>query len=172
MCRLLPLLLPASPSCACGLDAWLPPTTTAPTGRPEINPATDAAGVPGVGSPVKKYPARENPNRADVHDLRRENVRFFEAQHLLAQSEQVGGVCIEQSRGRAAAVVVRVGRGQRIFRGKQVIEARGSEIFANRLHGAAGKPPRFRPGRHSPWRPENRETPAGATGHRFNRPKP
>ena len=30
--RLLPLLLPASPTCACGLEAALPPTTTAPTG--------------------------------------------------------------------------------------------------------------------------------------------
>ena len=64
MCRLLPLLLPASPSCACGLDAWLPPTTTAPTGSPARKPGTLAAGVPGVGSPVKKYPAREKPKRA------------------------------------------------------------------------------------------------------------
>src|SRR3984893_503054 len=59
--KLLPLLLPASPSCACGLDAALPPTTTAPTGSPTRNPGTLAAGVPGVGSPVKKYAARENP---------------------------------------------------------------------------------------------------------------
>ncbi len=64
MCRLLPLLLPAKPNCACGFDAWLPPTTTAPTGFPAINPGTMAAGLPGVGSPVKKYPARENPARA------------------------------------------------------------------------------------------------------------
>ena len=30
--RSLPLLLPARPTCACGFDAALPPTTTAPTG--------------------------------------------------------------------------------------------------------------------------------------------
>src|SRR5258705_6605277 len=64
MVRLLPLLLPARPSCACGLEAVLPPTTTAPTGRPRRNPGTPVAGVPGAGSPVKKYPAREKPNRA------------------------------------------------------------------------------------------------------------
>jgi hypothetical protein len=29
-----------------------------------------AAGVPGVGSPVKKYPARENPKRAVFTTLR------------------------------------------------------------------------------------------------------
>src|ERR1700688_4685275 len=62
MCRLLPLLLPARPIEACGFDAALPPTTTAPTGCPSRNPGTLACGVPGVGSPVKKYPARENPN--------------------------------------------------------------------------------------------------------------
>src|SRR5215470_2979335 len=64
MLRLLPLLLPARPMLACGFEAALPPTTTAPTGRPARNPGTDAAGVPGVGSPVKKYAAREKPNRA------------------------------------------------------------------------------------------------------------
>ena len=32
----------------------LPPTTTAPTGWPNKKPGTVAAGVPGVGSPVKK----------------------------------------------------------------------------------------------------------------------
>src|SRR6185369_3991413 len=64
MVRLLPLLLPANPICAWGFEAALPPTTTAPTGRPNKNPGTLAAGVPGVGSPVKKYPARENPTRA------------------------------------------------------------------------------------------------------------
>src|SRR5271155_3154261 len=62
--RLLSLLLPARPTCACGFDAALPPTTTAPTGSPARKPGTPAAGVPGVGSPVKKYPAREKPNRA------------------------------------------------------------------------------------------------------------
>src|SRR5262249_62370430 len=64
MVKLLPLLLPASPTCAVGLEAVLPPTTTAPTCRPERKPGTLAAGVPGVGSPVKKYPAREKPKRA------------------------------------------------------------------------------------------------------------
>src|SRR5260221_3091524 len=63
MGRLLPLLLPASPNVAAGFDAALPPTTTAPTACPSRNPGTFAAGVPGVGSPEKKYPARENPNR-------------------------------------------------------------------------------------------------------------
>src|SRR5271168_2230813 len=63
MCRLLPLLLPANPIDACGFEAALPPTTTAPTGSPSRNPGTVAAGVPGVGSPAKKYPAREYPNR-------------------------------------------------------------------------------------------------------------
>ena len=69
MVRLLPLLLPASPTCACGLEAALPPTTTAPTGFPSRNPGTSAAGVPGVGSPVKKYPAREKPKRATFSSL-------------------------------------------------------------------------------------------------------
>src|SRR5262249_20766028 len=62
--RLLPLLLPARPTCACGFEAALPPTTTAPTGCPNRKPGTFSAGVPGVGKPVKKYPARENPKRA------------------------------------------------------------------------------------------------------------
>ena len=54
MVRLLPLLLPARPICACGFEAALPPTTTAPTWCPVRKPGTLAAGVPGVGSPVKK----------------------------------------------------------------------------------------------------------------------
>ena len=54
MRRLLPLLLPAKPMDACGFDAALPPTTTAPTGFPNKKPGTVAAGVPGVGAPVKK----------------------------------------------------------------------------------------------------------------------
>src|SRR3977135_1010853 len=58
------LFLPASPSCACGLDAALPPTTTAPTGSPTRNPGTLAAGVPGGRAPAKKEPARENPTLA------------------------------------------------------------------------------------------------------------
>src|SRR6516162_6554107 len=41
-----------------------PTTSTAPTGFPSRNPGTSDAGVPGVGSPVKKYPAREKPKRA------------------------------------------------------------------------------------------------------------
>src|SRR5580693_6365240 len=69
MGRLLPLLLPAKPIEAWGLEAALPPTTTAPTGSPTRNPGTVAAGVPGVGSPRKKYPAREYPIRAVFNQL-------------------------------------------------------------------------------------------------------
>src|ERR1700730_8263130 len=62
--KFLPWLLPASPSCAGGLDAALPPTTTAPTGSPTRNPSTLLAGVPGGTSPVQKKPAREKPTVA------------------------------------------------------------------------------------------------------------
>ncbi len=48
------LLLPAKLICAAGLDAALPPTTIAPTGLPSRKPASEAAGVSVVGSPVKK----------------------------------------------------------------------------------------------------------------------
>src|SRR5579862_7476589 len=64
MCRLLPLLAPARPIDPGAFDAALPPTERAPSGSPAIRPGKEAAGVPGVGSPVKKYPAREKPIRA------------------------------------------------------------------------------------------------------------
>ncbi len=71
-----------------------------------------------------------------VHHGRRKDMRFFQAEHLLAQREQVGGESVQWSCRGAAAVIVRIGRHQRIVRGKVMIHTHGSEIFANRLRRA------------------------------------
>src|SRR5467141_1070839 len=95
MRRLLPLLLPARPSCAWGFEAVLPPTTTAPTGRPRRKPGTVAAGVPGVGVTETR----------GVEEGGREDVRFFKAGDLGAQGENIGAERIERSGGKIVAVV-------------------------------------------------------------------
>src|SRR5260370_28405645 len=101
MRKLLPLLLPASPREACGMDAALPPTTTAPTGRPTRKPGTLAAGVPGAGSPVKKQPAREKPKRA-VLSMVGENT--WVSSRLTTCSRKVRMSALKGSRGVAVKV--------------------------------------------------------------------
>ena len=70
--------------------------------RPQ-NSSRSAAGVPGVGSPEEIICRARVAESRRVHERRREEVRLFEAQHLLAQTRQIGAVRIERRGG----VVVR-----------------------------------------------------------------
>ena len=88
---------------------------------------TCAAGVPGVGSPVKKYPAREKPMRAVLRNVRRKDVGFLEAYHLLAQVQDVRAVGIERRRRHVTAIVNGIDAGKGIARGENVVDCAPSQ---------------------------------------------
>ena len=80
MGRLLPLLLPARPICACGFEAALPPTTTAPTGRPARKPGTRGGGRAGSRFTGEEVAGARVAEARDVQQGRREDVRLFQAE--------------------------------------------------------------------------------------------
>ena len=90
-----------------------------------------------MGSPVKKYPARENPNAGRIDQPRRKDMRLFQAEHLFAQIQNIRAVGIERCCRHVAAIVNGVDRGQRIPLRKKVVHSRGSKILANRLQRTA-----------------------------------
>src|SRR4029077_6733922 len=67
----------------------------------------------------------------------REHVRFFEAENLLAQGDDVGAEGVEGRRSEIVAVVYGVDGGKRILWRKNVVDAGGAEVFANNLQRAA-----------------------------------
>ena len=101
------------------------------------NPGTLAAGVPAVGSPVKKYPARENPTRAVLTTLGENTCVSSRLKTCSRSVMQIGSEQVERRRGHAAAVVDGVRRHRRIFARKYVVHARGSKIFPNILQRTA-----------------------------------
>jgi len=62
-------------------------------------------------------------------------MRFFEAEDLFAQSEDVGAVWVRGRCGEVRAVVDRVNPGERILLRKDMVNAKRAEIFADRLEG-------------------------------------
>jgi len=64
-------------------------------------------------------------------------VRFFEAEDLFAEIENIGAVWVRGSGGDVATVIDGINRGERVGRRKYLIEAKSAEIFANRLQWGA-----------------------------------
>src|ERR1700740_718684 len=73
-----------------------------------------------------------------IHDARREDVPFLQAEDLFTKSDEVRAERIENGGRVAVAIVNRVDRAEGIALRKGVIQPRGSEVLANGLRGAAG----------------------------------
>src|SRR5260370_20663280 len=68
-----------------------------------------------------------------VQHCRGKNVLSFEADNLLAQSNDVGAEGIEWRGGEVIAIINRVDRSERVFRRKDVVGAGSTKIFPNGL---------------------------------------
>src|SRR5689334_1910467 len=64
-------------------------------------------------------------------------MRFFEAEHLFAEGDDIGAEGIQRGSREVVAVVRSVDGCQRIFLRKDMIKPGSSKIFANGLQGAA-----------------------------------
>ena len=82
---------------------------------------------------------------------------LFKAQHLRAQTEDIGAVRIRRGRRKVVARVDGVYRREIVFGGEHVIETRVSEVFADGLQRAA----------ETSAMPLKSGAPAGGVGHRF-----
>jgi len=82
------ICFPARPSCACGSDAALPPTTTAP---PDVRSGTrERLRRRSRGRLPRKEVARARKSHSrTVRQRGRENVRLLQRHHLFAQSHHV-----------------------------------------------------------------------------------
>src|SRR5260370_13301868 len=69
------------------------------------------------------------PHANGVQHCRGKNVRSFEADNLLAQSNDVGAEGIEWRGGEVIAIINRVDRNERGFRRKDVVDAGRTQIF-------------------------------------------
>ncbi len=72
-----------------------------------------------------------------VQECQRKDVRFFEAEDLFAQGEDIGAKWVERSGSHVATIVGGVNGGERIALGKYVIKTGGAKVFANGLQRTA-----------------------------------
>src|SRR6266851_3054036 len=88
-------------------------------------------GAAGRGFTGKEITGAGKPEPRGVQQIRRENTRLLQAEHLLPKRQQVGAEGIERSGGDVASVIGGVNCRKGIFLRKDVVEPDGSEILAD-----------------------------------------
>src|SRR5712671_3847006 len=81
----------------------------------------------------EKVASSRKPNPRDIQSGSRKTVRFFQAEDLLAQADEIAAVGICNGCGLVGAIVDRINPGQSVMRRNNMIQSHGSKVFANGL---------------------------------------